>query len=107
MTTNDLFSTETAGLAQVSTPHVIRLADGDRFELSIGPVRKDLCVKDLGDAGTGAELRMLAYNGSIPGPTLHVRQGAEITVDVRNDGDVETTVHWHGLRLENRYDGVP
>ena len=24
-----------------------------------------------------------------------------------NDGDVETTVHWHGLRLENRYDGVP
>jgi FtsP/CotA-like multicopper oxidase with cupredoxin domain len=28
-------------------------------------------------------------------------------VDVRNDGDVETTVHWHGLRLENRFDGVP
>jgi FtsP/CotA-like multicopper oxidase with cupredoxin domain len=28
-------------------------------------------------------------------------------VDVRNEGDVETTVHWHGLRLENRYDGVP
>ena len=50
---------------------------------------------------------MLAYNGSIPGPTLHVPQGSRITVDVRNDGDVETTVHWHGLRLENRYDGVP
>ncbi len=50
---------------------------------------------------------MLAYNGSIPGPTLRVRQGAEITVDIRNDGDVETTVHWHGLRLENRFDGVP
>ena len=55
----------------------------------------------------GAELRMLAYNGSIPGPTLHVDQGAQITVQVTNDGDVETTVHWHGLRLENRYDGVP
>ena len=27
--------------------------------------------------------------------------------DVSNDGDVEATVHWHGLRLENRYDGVP
>jgi FtsP/CotA-like multicopper oxidase with cupredoxin domain len=38
---------------------------------------------------------------------LHVEQGSTITVDVRNDGDVETTVHWHGLRLENRYDGVP
>ena len=50
---------------------------------------------------------MLAYNGSIPGPTLHVDQGSEITVHVANDGDVETTVHWHGLRLDNRYDGVP
>ena len=50
---------------------------------------------------------MLGYNGSIPGPTLHVDQGSEITVQVANDGDVEATVHWHGLRLENRYDGVP
>jgi FtsP/CotA-like multicopper oxidase with cupredoxin domain len=50
---------------------------------------------------------MLAYNGSVPGPTLHVEQGSQITVHTRNDGDVETTVHWHGLRLENRYDGVP
>ena len=106
-TDHDLFSTETTGLAQVSRPQVIRLTDGDRFDLSIGPVRKDLSNKDLGNTGAGAELRMLAYNGSIPGPTLHVPQGAEITVDVRNDGDVETTVHWHGLRLENRFDGVP
>ncbi len=50
---------------------------------------------------------MLGYNASIPGPTLHVDQGSEITVQVTNDGDVEATVHWHGLRLENRYDGVP
>jgi FtsP/CotA-like multicopper oxidase with cupredoxin domain len=50
---------------------------------------------------------MIAYNGSIPGPTLHVDQGAEITVVVTNEGDIETTVHWHGLRLDNRYDGVP
>ena len=55
----------------------------------------------------GAELRMLAYNGSVPGPVLHVDQGSQITVQVRNDGDVEATVHWHGLRLENQYDGVP
>ena len=50
---------------------------------------------------------MLGYNGSIPGPTLHVDQGSEITVSATNDGDVDATVHWHGLRLENRYDGVP
>ena len=51
-------------------------------------------------------VRMLAYNGSIPGPTLRVRQGSEIVVDVVNEGDLEATVHWHGLRLENRYDGT-
>ena len=95
---DDLFTTETAGLPEVLGPDVTRLADGDRLDLQIGPVRKNI---------DGAELRMLAYNGSIPGPTLQVDQGSEITVQVRNDGDVEATVHWHGLRLENQYDGVP
>jgi FtsP/CotA-like multicopper oxidase with cupredoxin domain len=60
-------------------------------------------AKQLGDS----RVRMLAYNGSIPGPTLRVRQGSEITVHVRNDADTEATVHWHGLRLDNVYDGVP
>ena len=95
---DDLFTTETAGLPEVLGPDVTRLADGDRLDLRIGPVRKNIDC---------AELRMLAYNGSIPGPTLQVDQGSEITVQVRNDGDVEATVHWHGLRLENQYDGVP
>jgi FtsP/CotA-like multicopper oxidase with cupredoxin domain len=50
---------------------------------------------------------MLGYSGSIPGPTLKVQQGSEIIAHVTNDGDLDTTVHWHGLRLENKYDGVP
>jgi FtsP/CotA-like multicopper oxidase with cupredoxin domain len=95
---DELFTTETAGLPEVASPDVIRLRDGDRLDLRIGPVRKRL---------DDAELRMLAYNGSVPGPVLHVDQGSQITVQVRNDGDVEATVHWHGLRLDNRYDGVP
>ena len=95
---DELFTTETAGLPEVSRPAVTRLHDGDRLDLRIGPARKNI---------DGAELRMLAYNGSVPGPVLHVDQGAQITVQVRNDGDVEATVHWHGLRLDNRYDGVP
>jgi hypothetical protein len=95
---DDLFSTDTAGLTDAARPEHIRLREGDRFDLRIEPVRKRL---------DDAELRMLGYNGSIPGPTLHVDQGSEIIVQVTNDGDVEATVHWHGLRLENRYDGVP
>jgi len=49
---------------------------------------------------------MLAYQGSIPGPTLKVRQGSEILVRAVNEGDLEGTVHWHGLRLENQFDGT-
>src|SRR5215211_7084172 len=89
---HDAFSTETAGLREASSSSIVRLYDGDSFELRIHPVRKR-----IGDA----EVRMLGYNGSIPGPTLHVDQGSEITVQVANDGDVEATVHWHGLRLQN------
>ena len=54
-------------------------------------------AKRLGES----TLRMLGYNGSIPGPTLKVAQGSEIIVHVVNEGDLDTTVHWHGLRLEN------
>ena len=95
---HDAFSTETAGLREASSPRIVRLYDGDSFDLRIHLVRKR-----IGDT----EVRMLGYNGSIPGPTLHVDQGSEITVQVANDGYVEATVHWHGLRLQNLYDGVP
>lgn len=92
------FSTDPTGLPEVTPTRVVELQDGDVFAL-----RPFSVAKRLGEA----TLRMLAYNGSIPGPTLHVKQGSEITVQVTNDGDIEATVHWHGLRLENRYDGAP
>jgi FtsP/CotA-like multicopper oxidase with cupredoxin domain len=92
------FPTESAGLTEAVCPTVVRLRDGDDVELRIRPVRKR-----VGDD----VLRMLAYNDSIPGPILHVDQGSQLTVEVLNDGDMEATVHWHGLRVENRYDGVP
>jgi FtsP/CotA-like multicopper oxidase with cupredoxin domain len=88
---------ETEGLPEASKTELVDLADGDEFELEIVPVKKR-----IGDA----TVRMLAYNGSVPGPTLKVPQGATITVHVTNHGDVDATVHWHGLRLENRYDGT-
>jgi FtsP/CotA-like multicopper oxidase with cupredoxin domain len=96
--TPSTFSTDTAGLEECVAAAVVELDDGDTYDLRIAPV-----VKQLGDD----RVRMLAYNASIPGPTLRVPQGAEIEVRVRNDADTEATVHWHGLRLDNRYDGVP
>jgi FtsP/CotA-like multicopper oxidase with cupredoxin domain len=92
------FPTDPSGLPDAGRPALLELADGDTLHLRIGPV-----AKRLGNT----IVRMLGYNGSIPGPTLKVQQGSEIIVHVTNEGDLDTTVHWHGLRLENRYDGVP
>jgi FtsP/CotA-like multicopper oxidase with cupredoxin domain len=48
-----------------------------------------------------------AYEGSVPGPELRYRQGERLRIEVENALDVETTVHWHGIRLPNAMDGVP
>ena len=90
------FSTDIAGLDECIASALVDLAAGDIFDLRIAPV-----VKQIGED----RVRMIAYNASIPGPTLRVRQGSEISVRVRNDADTEATVHWHGLRLDNNYDG--
>jgi FtsP/CotA-like multicopper oxidase with cupredoxin domain len=91
------FPTDTTGLPACRRPEIVELVDGEHLDLRIAPV-----AKRLGDA----TVRMLAYNGSIPGPILKVQEGSEVIVDVENQGDMDATVHWHGLRLENRYDGT-
>src|SRR5919197_121469 len=91
------FPRGTEGLPEARTTELIELTDGDEFDLEIRPIKKR-----IGDA----TVRMLSYNGSVPGPTLKIEQGATITVHVTNRGDLDATVHWHGLRLENRYDGT-
>src|SRR3954453_11727093 len=91
------FPTDTTDLDPSTAPETVEIADGDAFDLRIAPV-----TKQLGDT----TVRMLAYNRSVPGPTLKVAQGSEVIVNVENRGDLEATVHWHGLRLDNRYDGT-
>src|SRR6476646_129737 len=91
------FPTETAVLVEAVGSEVVDLGDGDEVELRIAPV-----TKRIGDS----TVRMLAYNGSIPGPTLRAREGSEPVVHVSNAADLEATVHWHRLRLDNRSDGT-
>ena len=64
--TGHQFTRATAGLPRAEASRVIEVADGGRVELRIAPA-----TKQIGDA----TVRMLAYNGSIPGPTLRVRAG--------------------------------
>jgi FtsP/CotA-like multicopper oxidase with cupredoxin domain len=93
----DEFPRGVDGLDAARAPEVVDLHDGGEYRIRIAPV-----AKRIGDE----TVRMLAYNGSVPGPTLRVPEGAEVDVVVENDGDLETTLHWHGLRLENRSDGT-
>jgi FtsP/CotA-like multicopper oxidase with cupredoxin domain len=94
----DPFDRNTTSLSASTQTKVIELQDGDAFDMRASMVRKQ-----IGDA----TVKMLAYNGSVPGPTLKVQQGAEVTINVTNQTDLDTTVHWHGIRLENRFDGAP
>jgi CopA family copper-resistance protein len=55
----------------------------------------------------GKEVKGMTINGSIPGPTLRFTEGEYAVIYVKNEMDVGTSVHWHGLLLPNFYDGVP
>ena len=94
----DFFPTDPTGLPEAQSTETVDFEDGDRFEIRVAPVAKRI---------GSATVRMLAFNGSVPGPTLRVKQGSTLVVDAVNEGDLETTVHWHGLRLDNRFDGTP
>ena len=80
-------------------PHeIVRLGDGGTLDLVAGLVRRTI---------HGRTFTMYGYNGQYPGPLIHVPQGATITANVTNRLELPTAVHWHGIRLDNRFDGVP
>lgn len=55
----------------------------------------------------GPKTNFWAFNGSVPGPLLRFRKGDKIHIAVSNGLNVDTAVHWHGVRVPNAMDGVP
>ncbi len=49
----------------------------------------------------------MTINGGIPGPVLRFTEGEDLTINVTNKMDVDTSIHWHGLILPYQQDGVP
>ena len=98
VSTTDQFSTDPEGLPECRPPETVELSSGDAFDLEIGAVSKQ-----LGDATCGCS----PTTARSPARRCRSSRDRRSPCNVTNDGDVETTVHWHGLRLENRYDGVP
>jgi CopA family copper-resistance protein len=58
------------------------------------------------DIGGRRELATVV-NGSLPAPTLRFKEGDTVTVRVRNELDEDTSIHWHGMLVPARMDGVP
>ena len=78
---------------------VMDVADGETIHLEAGLVRRT-----IGDQ----TLVMMGYNGQYPGPVLRVQKDARVNVHFVNNITMPTTVHWHGLRLDDyRFDGIP
>ncbi|MDP2067590.1 MAG: multicopper oxidase domain-containing protein [Lutibacter sp.] len=55
----------------------------------------------------GKDVMGMTINGSIPGPTLEFVEGEYAVIYVKNNMNVETSIHWHGILLPNFFDGVP
>jgi len=90
------FSQNIATSPAVQATQVVELKDGDTYDLVASAVTKEI---------NGMKYTMLAYNGSIPGPLLKIPQGAEVTINFKNELGMNTLLHSHGVRMDNAFDG--
>ncbi len=70
-------------------------------------VEYDLYVRDTIVNFSGKEKRAISVNGQIPMPTLEFTEGDTAVIRVHNKLNEDTSLHWHGVWLPNKEDGVP
>ena len=71
---------------------------GTQFDLTISEQRVNF---------TGKTRVATAINGGLPGPILRWKEGETVTLRVTNKLPVSSSIHWHGIILPNKMDGVP
>jgi FtsP/CotA-like multicopper oxidase with cupredoxin domain len=91
------FPRTTAGLPDASPVIEKSLRNGDTLDFTAAPVKKVI---------DGKEVRMIAFNGSVPGPVLRVRQGDSIILILHNRVGFPITLHPHGIRGDPHDDGA-
>jgi suppressor of ftsI len=77
---------------------IVEMKDGDTLHLEASLIRRTIA---------GRTFIMYGYNQQYPGPLIRAERGSTITVHFMNNIEMPSTVHWHGLRLDNASDGVP
>jgi FtsP/CotA-like multicopper oxidase with cupredoxin domain len=90
------FQSVTLPAPDVLPTSIVELKNGDTYDLVASYVTKNI---------GGTKLRMLAYNNSVPGPTIRVHQGDEVTIRFKNNTDMPTLLHSHGVRMDSVFDG--
>ena len=81
--------------ARTGTPSELR---GPNFDLTLA----ETSVNFDGRRGIATTI-----NGSLPGPTLRMREGETVTIRVTNRLREAASIHWHGIILPFQMDGVP
>lgn len=93
-----------AGGAALTLAQLPRLAhsaaDGLSVTLTAGAGRAQLLPKDKPSTA------VWNYNGSVPGPILRLPRGSTLSARLVNELPQPTTIHWHGIRIDNAMDGV-
>ena len=89
---------DAADLPAVTPRELVELPDGGTLDLEAGFVLRQI---------RGRSVVMMAFNRQHPGPLIKVPEKATIFVNFTNRTPLPTAVHWHGVRLDNRFDGVP
>lgn len=84
-------------LPVVKPTRTVTVKDGETVTITAAPVREKI---------DGKWVKRFAYNGMIPGPTFIVKHGAKAKVVLINKIGLATTVHPHGLRVDDKNDGV-
>ena len=74
------------------------LASAKTYKLTVDPVTID--TGEFARSGVG-------FNGASPGPVLRFKEGEKVTIKVTNNLSESTSIHWHGLILPYKQDGVP
>src|SRR3981189_318723 len=85
-------------LGAISGTAYTQIASRADHSLRIAPLRLELAP--------GKVIDTFAYSGTVPGRVLRLREGSKVSIDIRNDTDVDDIVHWHGLYLPSQSDGA-
>jgi CopA family copper-resistance protein len=100
-----------AGGVLAATPTWLQAAINGQTALSSTPVLSgsviDLVIDSTLVNFTGVTRMATTINGSIPAPTLRLREGDDVTIRVTNNLSTSTSLHWHGMILPYQMDGVP